>query len=79
MYFRFNIKDEKRLLDLLKQLSNSMAMEISDNGHIYAKALSSSTLGPSSYYTEQLSGLSQVVEQEIRKSKIHFPPCRLNF
>ena len=60
LFFRYNINNEKRLLDLLKQLSSSMSQEISDYGHLYARNLSSSTFSPSAYYSEQMAGLSQV-------------------
>lgn len=66
--YRSCITDSDRLQLLLRQLSDHLYFGVSHIGHKYAVNLASSTILPSSFFTENLMEISQVCVDSSKSS-----------
>ncbi|ROR26321.1 hypothetical protein EDD66_10843 [Mobilisporobacter senegalensis] len=58
MIHETNLKDEKRLLEILSEVRSRLQMKMNSSGHLIAASRSTSYYSPSAYFDELTSGIS---------------------
>lgn len=58
MLHETNLKDEKRLLEILSEVRSRLQMKMNSSGHLIAASRSTSYYSPSAYFDELISGIS---------------------
>lgn len=58
MLHETNLKDEKRLLEILSEVRSRLQMKMNSSGHLIAASRSTSYYSPSAYFDELTSGIS---------------------